>query len=74
MGFLNPWRYSLNQTGFTDIVEGGSTGCTGPFNTGGHASSVSHASWNATSGWDPVTGIGTPYLNTLTTVACSPDN
>lgn len=72
MGFLNPWLYSLNQTGFTDIVDGGSTGCTGSSDVGGRASFVPHASWNATSGWDPVTGFGTPYLNTLVKVACSP--
>ncbi|PYH89176.1 hypothetical protein BO71DRAFT_453603 [Aspergillus ellipticus CBS 707.79] len=29
LGFLNPWLYSLNQTGFTDIVDGGSVGCDG---------------------------------------------
>lgn len=27
LGFLNPWLYSLNQTGFTDIIDGGSSGC-----------------------------------------------
>ncbi|KAB8073703.1 subtilisin-like protein [Aspergillus leporis] len=27
LGFLNPWLYSLNQTGFTDVVEEGSVGC-----------------------------------------------
>ena len=71
MGFLNPWLYSLNQTGFTDIVDGGSTGCTGSSDVGGRASFVPFASWNATPGWDPVTGLGTPYLNTLVKVACS---
>lgn len=71
MGFLNPWLYSLNHTGLTDIVDGGSIGCTGTSDIGGRASFVPHASWNATPGWDPATGLGTPYLNTLIKVACS---
>ncbi|ODM16991.1 Tripeptidyl-peptidase sed3 [Aspergillus cristatus] len=71
MGFLNPWLYSLNNTGLTDIVDGGSVGCTGYSDVGGRASTVPHASWNATQGWDPVTGLGTPDLNTLIKVACS---
>lgn len=71
MGFLNPWLYSLNQTGFTDIVDGGSIGCTGRSDVDGPASYVPHVSWNATAGWDPVTGLGTPNLNTLIKVACS---
>ncbi|RAK96168.1 S53 family peptidase [Aspergillus ibericus CBS 121593] len=61
LGFLNPWLYSLNQTGFTDIVHGGSVGCDGLF--GGAL--VPYASWNATKGWDPVTGLGTPFYQTL---------
>ncbi|KAL2865847.1 S53 family peptidase [Aspergillus lucknowensis] len=64
LGFLNPWLYSLNQTGFTDIVEGGSRGCLGEF-----GAEVPYASWNATPGWDPVTGLGTPFYNTLVKVA-----
>ncbi|KAL3431328.1 peptidase S8/S53 domain-containing protein [Aspergillus tetrazonus] len=63
LGFLNPWLYSLNQTGFTDIVDGRSVGCLG-------APGVElYASWNATPGWDPVTGLGTPFYNTLVKVA-----
>ncbi|KAE8154001.1 subtilisin-like protein [Aspergillus avenaceus] len=27
LGFLNPWIYSLNGTGFTDIIDEGSVGC-----------------------------------------------
>ncbi|KKK25020.1 hypothetical protein AOCH_000629, partial [Aspergillus ochraceoroseus] len=64
LGFLNPWLYSLNQTGFTDIVDGGSVGCLG--DTGAF---VPYASWNATPGWDPATGLGTPNYNTLVKVA-----
>lgn len=72
MGFLNPWLYSINQTGFADIVDGGSTGCTGKSESGGRASFVPYASWNATAGWDPATGLGTPFFNTLVKVATAP--
>ncbi|KAL2835057.1 peptidase S8/S53 domain-containing protein [Aspergillus cavernicola] len=64
LGFLNPWLYSLNQTGFTDIVDGRSVGC-----LGGIGVEVPYASWNATPGWDPVTGLGTPFYNTLVKLA-----
>jgi len=66
LGFLNPFIYSVGYKGLTDIVDGGSNGCTGidiysrlptPF--------VPYASWNATEGWDPVTGYGTPTLQKL---------
>ncbi|PWY88001.1 tripeptidyl-peptidase sed3 [Aspergillus sclerotioniger CBS 115572] len=60
LGFLNPWLYSLNQTGFIDIVDGGSVGCDGIA-----GALVPYASWNATKGWDPVTGLGTPFYQTL---------
>lgn len=63
LGFLNPWLYSLNQTGFTDIVDAGSVGC-----ASGPGPQVPYASWNATKGWDPVTGLGTPFYNTLAKV------
>ncbi|RHZ51930.1 S53 family peptidase [Aspergillus thermomutatus] len=68
LGFLNPWLYSLNQTGFTDIVDGGSWGC---YIGAGNEQLVPHASWNATPGWDPVTGLGTPFYNTLVKLAKS---
>ena len=70
LGFLNPWIYSVGRHGLNDIVDGGSTGCTGrdvysklptPF--------VPYASWNATKGWDPVTGYGTPNFQRLLKLA-----
>ncbi|KAL1968232.1 hypothetical protein VTN77DRAFT_2067 [Rasamsonia byssochlamydoides] len=64
LGFLNPWIYGLNGEGFTDIVDGGSTGCTG-FGSGMSTPHVPYASWNATHGWDPVTGLGTPLFDAL---------
>ncbi|KAF7181964.1 hypothetical protein CNMCM7691_001352 [Aspergillus felis] len=68
LGFLNPWLYSLNQTGFTDIVDGGSSGC---YVGASNEQLVPNASWNATRGWDPVTGLGTPFYNTLVKLATS---
>ncbi|KAL1859372.1 Tripeptidyl-peptidase sed2 [Paecilomyces lecythidis] len=72
LGFLNPWIYSLNQTGFTDIVNGGSNGCLGGETWLGRSTPyVPYASWNATPGWDPVTGLGTPLFSTLSELALS---
>lgn len=47
IGFLNPILYSHPEM-FNDIVEGYNLGCNGA------------PAFNATSGWDPVTGLGTP--------------
>lgn len=61
LGFLNPWIYSEGYKGLNDIVNGGSTGCTGVDQYSDlPAPLVPYASWNATKGWDPVTGYGTP--------------
>jgi len=66
LGFLNPWLYSQAASGFTDITAGGSTGCTGrSIYSGLKAPYVPYASWNATEGWDPVTGLGTPDFGKL---------
>ncbi|KAJ5425939.1 hypothetical protein N7465_001009 [Penicillium sp. CMV-2018d] len=70
MGFLNPWLYSQGQTGLTDIVLGSSTGC--QRNPGD--ARVRNASWDATEGWDPVTGLGTPLFRTLVKLALSDDH
>lgn len=59
LGFLNPWLYSQGKSGFNDITTGGSRGCTGrDIYSGLPAPYVPYASWNATAGWDPVTGLG----------------
>ncbi|KAF9534130.1 tripeptidyl peptidase A [Crepidotus variabilis] len=47
LGFLNPLLYSKGVAGFNDISAGDNPGC----GTRG---------FNATKGWDPVTGLGTP--------------
>ncbi|KAF8311048.1 subtilisin-like protein [Clavulina sp. PMI_390] len=51
LGWLNPWIYSLKD-GFNDITTGSNPGC----GTDG---------FNATEGWDPVTGFGTPNFPVL---------
>lgn len=70
LGFLNPWIYSKGYNGLTDIVNGGSKGCTGTdIYSGLPAPFVPYASWNATEGWDPVTGYGTPNFQKLKELA-----
>ena len=72
MGFLNPFLYSLGRGGLNDIVHGGSTGCDGHARFNGSLNGspvVPFASWNATRGWDPVTGLGTPNFSKLVELA-----
>ncbi|KAI9443995.1 tripeptidyl peptidase A [Lactarius indigo] len=52
LGFLNPLLYALNGVGFNDITAGNAPGCGTP-------------GFNATAGWDPVTGFGTPNFGKL---------
>ncbi|OXV11389.1 hypothetical protein Egran_00847 [Elaphomyces granulatus] len=63
LGFLNPWLYGLGGQGFKDIVDGGSTGCLGRSRR--RTPYVPYAGFNATKGWDPVTGLGTPLFPEL---------
>ncbi|KAI9054253.1 hypothetical protein LZ554_001421 [Drepanopeziza brunnea f. sp. 'monogermtubi'] len=49
MGFLNPWLYKTGYKAFTDITTGVNGGC----NTTG---------FPTTTGWDAVTGFGTPIF------------
>ncbi|KAF2488512.1 tripeptidyl-peptidase-like protein [Lophium mytilinum] len=66
LGFLNPLIYSKGFKGLNDVTTGGSTGCTGrDIYSGLPAPFVPYASWNATKGWDPVTGYGTPDFEKL---------
>ncbi|PYH97142.1 subtilisin-like protein [Aspergillus ellipticus CBS 707.79] len=68
LGFLNPLLYSDAQDALNDIVVGGSVGCDGRNRFGGTPNGspvVPFASWNATPGWDPVTGLGTPNFEKL---------
>jgi len=52
LGFLNPLLYSTLSTAFNDITVGNNTGCGTP-------------GFNATKGWDPVTGLGTPNFGRM---------
>ncbi|KAI0101751.1 subtilisin-like protein [Nemania sp. FL0031] len=72
LGFLNPWLYLNGADTLTDIVDGGSKGCTGrDIYSGLPAPFVPGAGWNATKGWDPVTGLGTPLFDKLLAKAVS---
>ncbi|PSN67606.1 subtilisin-like protein [Corynespora cassiicola Philippines] len=67
LGFLNPLLYS-NPTALNDVVLGGSTGCDGLARFHGAPNGspiIPYASWNATAGWDPVSGLGTPNFPKL---------
>lgn len=75
LGFLNPWIYESGYKGLNDIVDGGSTGCTGRSIYSGLVSPrVPYASWNATADWDPVTGYGTPDFSKLLLLATTSGN
>lgn len=73
LGFLNPLLYSdavRNASAITDIIHGGSKGCnTHNAESGLPGPRVIGAGWNATEGWDPVTGLGTPLFDRLLALA-----
>jgi tripeptidyl-peptidase-1 len=52
LGFMNPWLYSVGKDGFTDITAGSAKGC-------------GVAGFPAKTGWDAVTGFGTPVSISL---------
>jgi tripeptidyl-peptidase-1 len=69
LGFLNPFLYTLGYTALNDITGGSSYGC-GGINpqSDRHVNGsliIPGAHWNATEGWDPVTGLGTPDFQKL---------
>lgn len=71
LGFLNPWIYGRGLAGWTDITAGGSGGCYNiSLSSGLPAPEVIGAGFNATKGWDAVTGQsqvpsnGVRYKNT----------
>lgn len=69
LGFVNPLLYGWGFSSMNDITMGGSVGCNGYSVQSGEAvpgaSIIPYASWNATVGWDPVTGLGTPNFEAL---------
>ncbi|KAL7625938.1 hypothetical protein AAE478_002707 [Parahypoxylon ruwenzoriense] len=62
LGFLNPWLYN-NSAALIDIAGGYGSGC------GTNSAFGNGARWNATAGWDPVTGLGTPDFPKLLAAA-----
>lgn len=67
LGFLNPLLYH-NPAALNDVTLGGSTGCDGRARFHGDPNGspvIPYASWNATAGWDPVSGLGTPNFPKL---------
>ncbi|RPD65197.1 family S53 protease-like protein [Lentinus tigrinus ALCF2SS1-7] len=57
LGFLNPWLYAKGAGAFADIAAGySSVSC-----SDGDPTRI----LNATAGWDPVTGLGTPDFDRL---------
>lgn len=67
LGFLNPLLYK-NPKAFTDITKGTSVGCDGTIwgtPIEGNPAVIPNAGWEAVSGWDPVTGLGTPKFEEL---------
>jgi len=69
LGFFNPLLYSNGYKALTDITAGNSTGCNGVNYQSGAAipggGIIPYAHWNATAGWDPVTGYGSPNFEKL---------
>lgn len=69
LGFINPLLYSLKGAGLTDVTKGAALGCQGTDLQNGlkipGAGIIPYASWNATVGWDPVTGLGVPNFGDL---------
>jgi len=60
MGFMNPFVYA-NPTAFNDITVGS--------NKVGRGGQPLPAGWECTTGWDPVTGLGTPKFSALLAAA-----
>lgn len=67
LGFLNPLLYNLSASIFSDVTGGSSVGC-----VGNSAFGAEGASWNATEGWDPVTGFGVLNFTSLQSIV-APD-
>ncbi|KAF8147539.1 subtilisin-like protein [Mycena galopus ATCC 62051] len=59
VGFMNPWLYAHSEA-FTDITEGHNSGLECP---------RSSVAFDATKGWDALTGVGSPVFNKLLTAA-----
>ncbi|CRG89939.1 tripeptidyl-peptidase I [Talaromyces islandicus] len=75
LGFLNPFFYFLGYKGLNDITLGQAVGCNGINGQSGEpvpgGGIIPWATWNATEGWDPVTGLGTPNFQKLKEIVLS---
>ncbi|KAF7368588.1 Family S53 protease-like protein [Mycena venus] len=60
LGFLNPWLYG-NAGALTDITIG--------HNSGDACGNSTFSGFDASAGWDPLTGLGTPIFDKLLTAA-----
>ncbi|KZT65386.1 subtilisin-like protein [Daedalea quercina L-15889] len=60
LGFLNPWLYSTaaGKGALNDVVDGNNLAC-----------SAGTTGFYATTGWDPITGLGTPNFTLLASAA-----
>ncbi|PYH87359.1 subtilisin-like protein, partial [Aspergillus ellipticus CBS 707.79] len=69
LGYLNPLLYSVGFQALLDVTLGQSVGCDGTDPQSGEtvpgAGIIPYAHWNATEGWDPVTGLGLPDFQKL---------
>ncbi|KAI1258857.1 peptidase S8/S53 domain-containing protein [Xylariaceae sp. FL1019] len=70
LGFLNPLIYQYGPDVLIDITGGYAKGCDGQNTQSGGSEPagsgiVPGARWNATEGWDPTTGYGTPDFQKL---------
>jgi tripeptidyl-peptidase-1 len=64
LGFINPLIYEYGPTDFGNITKGVSYGC-GARDEPGEPPNLPLMMGNCTTGWDPVTGMGTPDFEKL---------
>lgn len=77
IGFLNPWLYDSGHEFLIDVVQGAGRGCDGVNHQSGKkvpgGSIIPGAFWNATVGWDPVTGLGIPDFQKMVASSVGPE-
>ncbi|KAG9733026.1 subtilisin-like protein, partial [Aureobasidium melanogenum] len=64
LGFMNPFLYSVARQAFQEVDGGSSKGCWQV-----SKDKITTVDLNATTGWDPITGIGTPDFQKLLSIA-----
>jgi len=68
MGFLNPFLYQYGPCFSTDITSGSNNCGAGGFNTN-ILTDCCKQGFYSTTGWDPLTGLGTPIFESMLTFA-----